>query len=420
MTRQQREERQNAIYGEHHEAAAFPDDYRNLANIINLHGKDIRFRRAAEYYDTAKDYARRRNLVLGPEDEDIDHDGENDVVLYDYSNRPVIINGYELVPSERPYRQAYLEHFPTKLARAEVDGYTGFKRSFYDDAERLAWMNALPTKFARIKPPRQRVVGPPSLYKRFSDNVREVVYEKINALTAGKTHAKTLISPFQVISIMYLHCVLRTLWTDPANASIKNEICEKYDDTTKIDTTRLRYEAFKKYIAKNRATMDAHYDRRIDDIRNDALNDDNFLAALGAFNTDMLAELPTDAEIDNAKRTHDYAFLHEVKVAKARMAEIVETSMEATRSQLLNFIFSDTDEADVADSNYYIQRLQATMTSLLRMPREHQVSALGNLIRLNRRIFIDFGNFMERNKTPENSEQIDSILSYMHRLQMQY
>ena len=44
MTRQQREERQNAIYGEHHEAAAFPDDYRDLANIINLHGKDIRFR----------------------------------------------------------------------------------------------------------------------------------------------------------------------------------------------------------------------------------------------------------------------------------------------------------------------------------------------------------------------------------------
>ena len=28
MTRQQREERQNAIYGEHHEAAAFPNDYR--------------------------------------------------------------------------------------------------------------------------------------------------------------------------------------------------------------------------------------------------------------------------------------------------------------------------------------------------------------------------------------------------------
>ena len=420
MTRQQREERQNAIYGEHHEAAGFPDDYSSLTNIINLHGKDIRFRRAAEYYNTAKDYARRRNLVLGPEDEDIDHDGENDVVLYDYNNRPVIINGYELVPSERPYRRAYLENYPTKVNKAEIGGYTGFKRTFYDDTDKVAWMNQLHSKFARIKPPRQRIAGPPSLYKRFSDDVRVPVTSYINELTAGKTHAKTLVSPFQVTSLLYLHAVLRNLWVDPANVTIKNEICNKYDDPTQLDTTRLRYEAFKKYIAKNRTTMLAHYERLNTTIAADATNHENIQYALGAFNADMIGSLPTDAEIDNAKRTHNYEFLHGVKVAKAHCAEQVEASMASTRTQMLNFIFSEVNEPDVRDNDYYIQRLHSAMTSLLGMAREDQISVLRNLIRLNRQMFIDLGDYMDGITTEENRPVVNQILTYMHRLRMQY
>ena len=420
MTRQQREERQNAIYGEHHEAAGFPDDYSSLTNIINLHGKDIRFRRAAEYYDTAKDYARRRNLVLGPEDEDIDHDGENDVVLYDYNNRPVIINGYELVPSERPYRRKYIQDFPTKIAKAEIDGYPGFKRSFYDNGDNVAWMNTLPSKYARIKPPRQRIAGPPSLYKRFSDDVREAITSYINELTAGKTHAKTLISPFQVISLLYLHCVIRTLWYDSALEATRTEICERYDDLSQLGTTRLRYEAFKKYIAKNRTTMDAHYERLNTTIESDATNRENIQLALGAFNADMIGSLPEDAEIDNAKRTHNYDFLHEVKVAKARCAEQVEASMESNRTLLLNTIFSDTSESDVTESSYYTTRLQNTMDSLLRMERNEQISLLRHIIRLNRKMFSDLGFYLNNHKTDANAAAIDQLQEYMGRLWMQY
>jgi hypothetical protein len=46
-------------------------------------------------------------------------------VLYDYNGNPVVVNGYELIPSELPYRVKYKQTYPTKKQQVEIGGYSG-------------------------------------------------------------------------------------------------------------------------------------------------------------------------------------------------------------------------------------------------------------------------------------------------------
>ena len=100
--------------------------YDQLINLILNAKKDIKFSPSAETREGAARYAKSRGLRLGEAGTDINQDGVEDVVLYNKSGYPVVINGYHLAPSRFPYRKSYKENNPKPIDRYRVGGYKGY------------------------------------------------------------------------------------------------------------------------------------------------------------------------------------------------------------------------------------------------------------------------------------------------------
>ena len=204
-----------------------PTLYDQLINLILNAKKDIKFSPSAETRAGAARYAKSRGLRLGPKGTDINQDGVEDVVLYNKSGYPVVINGYHLAPSRFPYRKSYKENNPKPIDRYRVGGYKGYMdrqwgvdpEGFNEDGKRAVEFDKdnLPTAFKILKDNGWRVPAAPrrelSFYqkaiKRINDTFKE--HMENNRSVMSKSWVLKCLSKIMLASLVYINVVDRGL-----------------------------------------------------------------------------------------------------------------------------------------------------------------------------------------------------------------
>ena len=423
LTREEKDRIIDRIQSERHNIDKFPEEYQQMNRLVNEFKKDIKFRRACENRDDARKYARSRNLILGP-DEDIDGIEGNDIVLYDYKGNPVVINGYELTKSEKPYREKYREMYPTRKARAEIDGYSGFKKSIHKSAELEQWMEGLDDKYARIKKVKPRGSSSNTLYHTYCNNVRDGVLATLDEICAGRSHVKSILPHFSFLPLLYIHTMMRTLWNHPDNKEAVDAICEKYTGEDAGDNMN-RFNAFKKYINKHRETVSKQLSQELwNEIIADSTTEENVKkAAFGNMSSDavdqLFIEIPTDADVDKWKRARNKIELYNLRVYKAAWADEIKKYTEMCKTHIINNVFEGRDEADLDTSAEYVRRINNTITSLLAMSMKDRRKFIYDSVLKsnNRRMIADIQDYIIKvlHNPPEYKPIIDDITYVLNR-----
>ena len=384
LSRADREAAVMQIRATRHNAAQFPQEYQHLTHLTSSLGKDVKFRAPAEHRNTALGYARKRNLVLGP-DEDVDNDQINDVILYDYHGNPVIINGYELKDSERPYRQKYRERYTTNEAKTKIGGYDGFKRQFHTLEGMTEYMERQPPKFARITPPKPKRTHAPSLYDYFSDKVRAKLFEAIDGLLEGRTHLKSTFSIFNVISICYIQYVLGVLWCNPENKDAVDHIKAKVPDNGDLLYATRRMELFKGYLKKNQEKINGLIETLKANMIGasvDTSSEQSLLRTILDPVLKKLGEIPPDVDFAQMKALRDTAAVHQVNLIKAALTDEMKAWLQFVKSRIINFYFASLDEGDLPNDSMsptYANRVRRYLDMLLTldpMSRSKHIYAL--------------------------------------------
>lgn len=314
----------------------FPPTMNKLGDIVLNAKKDIKFRRNAATYDSAVGYARKHGLIPGHRDDDVNADGIPDVVLYDREGNPVIINGYELTKSEKQLRDLFHLENPNKADKIRAGGFTGFKNNFHERPNAAEFIAALGEHDAR--PPAPRNPERNTLYAQFSAMVSEAVNNAI-AMRVGedKTNAKSLVSAFTVISLVYLDRVIPMLWNHALNRNTKREIQQKYNSGNNI--AKRRYNDFKSLFASNRAIVDQMF-RSIADAALEPLQDEdnaylNMLLDTCLLTEDNVARLPEDGVF----HSRDQQAIIEGRLVKEDFKGQSKEAVEAFKAAKIEEIF---------------------------------------------------------------------------------
>ena len=156
----------------------------DLINIILNAKKDIVKVNGLDDYQTAVEYAEKHGLRISEETEDINHDGVDDVVLYNKQGRPVIVNGYKLVPSKQPLRKAFLKAKREEELERPEEGYRGWVKQVYGagefdehgERELVYDKHNLPPELQKLKYAGWHIPNAPkrekSLHQRIMDRIR--------------------------------------------------------------------------------------------------------------------------------------------------------------------------------------------------------------------------------------------------------
>lgn len=243
------------------ESDVYPEHMKNLGRLVLNKKKDIKFHRNASYQEGAERYAKARGWTS--QYADINNDHVDDIVLFDKKGRPVMINGYSLIPSEHKIREKYFSH-PIN-DRVQYGGYKSFKKDMRGNGELELEMQRWPNGYAKIrKPARRNPEAHPdgSVYKRFCDRVKPIILNWISTrfgATQGQPARidvlKKVIPFSSIYALLYIDHVIYNLWIADAFDHWVQAVCGKTttinrDGTSSFNPAR-RLDEFKKYMSKN-------------------------------------------------------------------------------------------------------------------------------------------------------------------------
>ena len=236
--------------------------FNNLIDVILNAKKDIIRINGLDDYETAKQYAEKRNLRISEKETDINHDGVNDVILYNKAGNPVIVNGYKLVPSQQPVRKLYQAARRMDTLTKPEDGMRGFVKQLYgasdewDDetGEReVRYSNDNPpAELAKLHgrgwvlpaAPRKKLSAFQQVMKIIKD--RYAIYKKEVMDASDKKWVNGILPRFKLFSLVYLDSIEREAWHNIGNA-IQQQIYEESGGDPFV-----AYELFKKHKESNK------------------------------------------------------------------------------------------------------------------------------------------------------------------------
>lgn len=276
----------------------FDEPLKSIGKVVLDRKKDIKFHRSAENRVGAQKYAAQHNLLLGP-DEDINGDGINDVVLYKKDGTPVMINGYTFVDSEMPYRNEFINQYPSKVDKTRIGGYSGFMKDFRSNAQQLNQFMQAHQGYAKKKVYVQRQ---PTPYHQLSNIIRENI-KTILEINFGGGDRNWIISKFpymKAIAFLYLDHVLAIMWNHNELAALKAEICQETrnpDERLLIFKDQLKKGEWKRWY--DRTVRSEEFRQAMSD-RLQPVNMEAFVNEVCGFAEANIQMFPTDDEIKSS------------------------------------------------------------------------------------------------------------------------
>ena len=326
----------------------------DLINIILNAKKDITRVEGLDDYVNAKKYADKRGYRISGEDADINHDGVNDIVLYDRKGKPVIVNGYKLSPSKQPLRKLYQKAKRTGTLDDPDAGYRGYVRQLYGAGE---WneegvrevahdKNNLPAELKELKLRGWQIPTAPKKEKGIHQKIMDIIKNEfdnfINVNCDERTWVKGALPRFKIFTLMYLIAIEKELW-NTLDANNKQKILEDVEAINAMqegvegDDVTI-YDAFKAFKDSNKKQVNEFMKSNWQGIVTIDFEPIimEILDSIG-FTAEIIATLPTDEQI---KRELSDDELEEFKTNKKRLSEAWKKQADNLKEAKIAEIFA--------------------------------------------------------------------------------
>ena len=325
----------------------------DLINIILNAKKDITRIEGLDDYETAKEYAAKRGYRISEETADINHDGVDDVVLYDKMGKPVIVNGYKLSPSKQPFRKLYQKAKRQGNLTNPDAGYRGYVRQLYGagdwdeegNREVTYDKNNLPDELKELKLKGWRIPTAPkksqALHQRIMNVIKDEFEKFCDTVFEGKNWVKGALPRFKIFTLVYILTVEREMWNN-LGADVQQQIeaeAERINQLSGVDGDPVSvYDAYKAHKEMNRKGYNEVLKEHWKDIM-----DTNFQEVIAAilgdlgFGDDMVNGLATDNAI---KREMTDEELQAFNTTKKSLIERWKTTIDEVKEARIQEIFA--------------------------------------------------------------------------------
>ena len=325
----------------------------DLINVILNAKKDITRIEGLDDYETAREYAAKRGYRISEETEDINHDGVDDVVLYDKMGKPVIVNGYKLSPSKQPLRKLYQKAKREGSLTKPEAGYRGYVRQLYGVGE---WdsegnrevahdKNNLPEELKNLKLRGWRIPTAPkksqSMHQRIMNLIKEEFEKFCGTSFAGRNWVKGALPRFKIFTLVYILIVEEKMW-ESLGAEIQHQIAEeaeRINQLSGVDGELVTvYDAYKAYKEMNKKEYNQTLINEWNTIKVAKFQEliKNILGDLG-FSDDMVNDLVTDEMI---KREMSDEELQDFNIQKKSFIERWKTTIDQVKEARIQEIFA--------------------------------------------------------------------------------
>lgn len=251
--------------------------YNSLVDLVLTHKSELKKYPEAMSRTTATAWGAKRGLHLGEPGEDLNHDGVEDVVLYNKAGKPVVVNGYKAHPSDFAARQEYYDAYPTKEARMERSFKDWGKTEYYKTKKNPdnPWKQSveMTDKARNLKEKGCSIPTAPtkrmSVYAIFSKLIAPFVkmweeqpigqsnlpmlVTSILGEQAGLSNVrffKRVVSPISIYRALYMKMVLRPFFFELTDNNIIPPNYESFNKYIKENPDQL-YSFFKQYLTED-------------------------------------------------------------------------------------------------------------------------------------------------------------------------